>query len=134
MGKTKTRAELEAENRLLRRIEKSRGAAFVIGMLIRYSALVLCVRYGYLTVASLAGKSTLANIVVSALADVRVSETIAWLFGAGGTLFGFAQRRFRKKTVERLSARNMELEKSIDPRRTSSALLPTGDTRPEDES
>lgn len=131
-GPKKSAAVLMAENRLLRRFRTTEGIASVLNNLIRWGAVVAIARYGYLTVARLAGQSTFADIGVSFLADVRVSEAVAWILAGSGALYGAAQRRLRRNTVERIQRRNHELEQAIDPKRSSSRLTIRGETRPED--
>jgi hypothetical protein len=91
----------------------------------------------YLTVDSLAGKTTLANIVFSLLTDMKVSEGVAYAFGAffggGGIAYGEVQRRLRRKVLRDQAHRAALREQVIDPNRSSSNLTPPGDTNPEDE-
>lgn len=129
----KTRAQLEVENRYLRRRTGLEAIASVVNHAIRVGGAVAIAYFGYRTVGVLAGETTTANIGIRFLADVRVSDAVAWLFGAGGVMYGLRQRRLRRSTVERLSGRITQLEKGIDSRRTSSHLTPRGETQPEDE-
>ncbi len=132
MAKQLTPAELRAENRLLRQFRTTEGIASVIRELIRWGGLVLIARYGYLTVAALAGQTTAADIGIKFLADVQISRVFAVLFGGSGIAYGLQQRRLRKNTIERLQGRIQEHERRIDPQRTSSRLTARGETRPED--
>jgi len=134
LGKNKkTPAELQAENRLLRNVKISLGVTSFLSALVRWTGVVLIARYGYLTVNALAGQRTVADIGISMLADVRISEALAWLLAGGGIVYGRQQRNLRKSSIERLHERNKSLEKVIDPARTSSNLTTRGDTRPEDQ-
>lgn len=81
---------------------------------------------------SLAGKFTLADIGISFAGDIKLSESIVYLFGTGGVGYGLYQHRLRRKNIERLASRPIELEKLIDSTRSSSRLTPQGSTRPED--
>ena len=132
MAKKKSKAQLEAELRVLRGTRVSEGVVQVINNLIRWSAIVLVVRYGYLAIETLAGKTTLADVAVSFLTDIKVSVVLAWGAGAGGVVYGLQQRKLRKDTLQRLQDRNQTLEKMIDSSRSTSNLTPRGDTRPED--
>jgi hypothetical protein len=72
---------------------------------IRVAGVVACFYFMYLMVASLAGEVTLADVGIDFLADFRVNTAVAWIFGAGGTVYGMRQRKLRRDTVERLMAR-----------------------------
>jgi len=125
-------AELKAQNRYIRQSRIIYLVTTAINNLFKYGSLLGIAYCFYLIIAVLAGKTTLANIGISFLGNVRISETVAWLFGVSGVAFGYRQRRLRRKTVEHLQTRNIELEKQIDPNRTSSTLTPRGDTNPRD--
>jgi len=86
----------------------------------------------YLGVSRLAGQTTFAQIGMSFIGDIRVSDAVAYVFGGSGFFYGLNERRLRHKKTERLAAHAQELEKIIDPKRTSSGLTPKGTTRPED--
>ena len=86
----------------------------------------------YLSVDSLSGRHTFADIGFAVLADVKISEAIAYVFGAGGVLYGYKYRRLKGDNVERTAERIAELETRLDPDRSSSRLTPRGETRPED--
>jgi hypothetical protein len=130
-GKKKTREQLLVENRLLRRHNAGKAIASVLIELIRWAGLVGIVYVVYLIVDSLSGKQTMANIGVSFLADVKISTALSYLAGGSGVAYGWNQSRLRKSAVERLSGRIKELEKAIDPKRTSSGLTGRGETHPE---
>lgn len=130
--KNKTRAELEAELRALRRTKMTSGLTEIILNLIRFGALVACVYFLSSSIQNLAGKSTDANIFVQFLGDFNVGQGVAVLFGAGGTMYGLAQRSQRQRMIERLHGRIKQLERQIDPRRSSSNITETGDTNPVD--
>ena len=89
-------------------------------------------RYGYLSIETLSGQQTLADIGVNFLTDIKVSVAVAWSVATGGVLYGMRQRKLRRDTVERIQKRNRKLESLLDPNRSSSQLMPRGDTRPED--
>ena len=131
-AKKKSIGELRAENRFLRRLRGQEGIVSVFNNLVRWGGIVLIGRYLYLSILALAGRVTLADIGLNFLANVRVSEAVAWLLGGGGVAYGWQQRKVRKDTVERLAGRIQEKELKRDPGRTSSKLTTRGDTRPED--
>jgi hypothetical protein len=131
LGK-KSKAALEAENRLLRRSDNAMAVASVFNNLIRFGALCFLAYCTYLTIAALAGKETDASIGISFLGNITVSQSFAYIFGAGGVVYGFRERALRQRTIERLQRRVQELEAAQDPSRTSSKLTPRGETRPQD--
>jgi len=81
----------------------------------------------YLSIAQIAGKTTVFTAAMKLLADVRATETVLCIVLA---LMGIGtwkvQRRNKllTKEVSRLS----ELEKKVDPRRTSSGLTEFGES------
>jgi len=129
---SRTRADVEAENRVLRRYRQAEGVASILYNIVRWGGIVLVARYGYLSLDTLAGDRTTADIGIKLLADVRISQALAWLLAGSGTAYGLAQRKLRRDTVQRLQQRNEELELRLDPKRSSSRLTPRGETRPED--
>lgn len=129
----KSNAELLAENRLLRRGNVADGVTSVLVNLIRWGAVVLIFRYGYLTISALGGQVTLASIGISFLGNLTVSQSLAYIFGAGGVIYGLGERQLRKRTIKRLGPKREALEASIDPKRTSSKLTEKGETNPDDE-
>jgi hypothetical protein len=48
-------------------------------------------------VAALAGETTAAEIAFRFLANIRLSEALAWLLGASGIGFGYLQRGLRER-------------------------------------
>jgi len=132
LGKKKTRTELELELRLLRRQRRHEGAVAVLNNLIRWGGLVGLAYFAYRSVEVLAGGTTVADIGLKFLADVKISQLLSYTVAVGGGVYGWRQRKLRRDTVERLQGRIKELEKSIDPQRTSSGLTTRGATNPED--
>lgn len=129
----KTRAALEAELRLLKAQRRSDGIATVGSRAVTWIGIGFCFWCVRLIVDSLAGKRTMADIGVNVLGKVGISTSLAWFLAASCGLYGVAQRRLRKDTVEGMEKRIVELEKGIDPKRSSSNLTPRGDTPSEDE-
>jgi hypothetical protein len=132
VAKAKSRAELQAENRLLRRYRQGETVTSIVTTAIRWTGAIAISWIGYLCIQALSGQQTFADIGVSVLADVRISQALAWLLGGGGVAYGLGQRKLRRDTVERLQGRNQRLERERDPRRSSSQLTPRGETNPED--
>ncbi len=128
----RSKPELEAENRLLRKWRSTEGTVSVVNTVLKFGAFVLIARYGYLAIDALAGQKTVADIGLNLLSDIKISTAAAWTLAGGGILYGRRQRKLKKDTIERLSSRIKDLERRIDPGRTSSQLTERGDTREED--
>jgi hypothetical protein len=79
-----------------------------------------------------AGRDTAATFSLSVITKLQADRWFAYLFGAGGVGYGLVERRLRRRNIKRLTKHTEELEKRIDPERTSSGLTPEGKTRPED--
>lgn len=93
---------------------------------------VACAYFLHLSVLGVAGKTTFADIGLKLLANVSISQGVAYIFGAGCAVYGYKERNLRRKNVERITRRNREMEQVIDPGRSTSALTPRGDTNPGD--
>jgi len=93
---------------------------------------VCIARYGYLAVVALAGKHTLADIGLKLITNMTFSQSVSWVATSGATAWALSERGLRKKVIKQKAKRIQELERSIDPDRSSSSLLPDGSTRPED--
>jgi hypothetical protein len=78
----------------------------------------------------LAGKFTYADIGIKFISDFKV--TIAYTLTSAATAWALLERKLKGDTIKRLSARVTELEKRLDPGRSSSRLTERGTTRPED--
>jgi len=147
----KTRAELEAENRLLRTHSLGDNVSRVVHSLIKYGAYVLIAYYAIAQpIDSLSGKTTQADIKIDSATSLSVNRSdttpvgsrstnyclifgaVSLVFGFAGIAYGWKQAKLRKDVVERIQARNQTLEKKLDPKRSTSSLTPRGDTRPED--
>jgi len=77
---------------------------------------------------ALAGHSTFVSIFSSIAANVSVNQWAAYILAGGGTSYGLAQRRLRKRKVAQLADRIKHLEGRIDPGRSSSGIGPHGTT------
>ena len=128
----KTTAEPKPELAMLRKFQFFDGLFSFLSRAVSMSGFVLIARYAYLSIDSLAGVRTFADIGVDFLADVRLSVAFAWTLAAGGIGYGWSQRRLRKRTVGNMHVRLKELEAGIDRGRSSSGLTRRGDTRPGD--
>lgn len=105
----------------------------IFNRLIRWGGVTACFYFLYLMVDSLAGKTTAADIALKAITDVTLDRGVLYLLTGGTTVWAIRERRLRKRNTRHIAAYTKELEKRIDPNRTSSNLTETGDTHPEDE-
>jgi hypothetical protein len=80
----------------------------------------------------LSGKQTDASVVVNLLLNVKADRWIAYILAGSGIAYGINERRLKRNDIERLTRHTDELERRIDPHRTSSRLRPDGTTRRED--
>ena len=72
------------------------------------------------SVKALAGRASVAHIGVKFLANVKISEAVAWILGGSGVAYGYAQRNLRIGTAKRQGQHIRDLENRLDPKRSSS--------------
>lgn len=90
---------------------------------------VLMVYFGiFRTAHELAGRTTMAAFGMKLFADAKPDELVSYIAAVVGWLFGINAQRLRRNTTERLTRRIHELEKHIDPTRTTSGLTERGQT------
>jgi hypothetical protein len=80
----------------------------------------------------LAGHQTDVSFVLKILLNLQADRWMAYMAAASLGAFGWNERRLRRRDIERLTRHTEDLENRIDPKRTSSRLLPDGTTRWED--
>ena len=124
--------QLERELALRKYVHTSGLIAGTINNIARWTGLVAIAMFAYLCIRSLSGERTNAQIGISILGDVRISEVFAWLLAGSGMAYGRRQRSLRRRAIEHLHPRSKRYEESVDRGRSSSQLTPRGDTRPED--
>lgn len=100
---------------------------------LRYAFYAWVVWNAYLAVKELAGKSTDASFFFQYIFSRDNDYGLPWAVALGCAMWAIFERRFRKQKTAELTARIQELEKRIDPKRTTSGLLASGDTNPRDE-
>jgi hypothetical protein len=130
--KNKSKETLQAEITFLKRGGIAEQVGTVIQAMLKWSALAFAFWCFKEAVIAYAGKTSEANVIVSFLGTMEISNAIAWIFGAGGVAYGYKQRNLKAETVERLQSRIKELEKKFDSRRSSSQLTTKGETNPKD--
>jgi hypothetical protein len=124
----KTQRELDHDLEA-RRIDRR---AMVLEAVVRYGCFAIIAGFAYLIVDTLAGRTTFADIGVRFVGQASVSESLAWILAASGSAYGLRQRKLRRDTIVKQSARIKSLESRIDSKRSSSNLPERGTTRPED--
>ncbi len=154
MAKQKTKAQLQTELKLLRSHGIGNNVTKIIRDLFKYGAILGIAAFTYLSIDSLAGKTTQADIDIKASGSLALNEkqkdtkkiiisvdiltgykialTLAFVFGIGGIAYGRKQAKLRKDVIERYHPLIQKAERIIDPKRSTSQLTQRGDTRPED--
>ncbi len=134
MGKSspKDRAEKEQDLRFRRFVKVVDSVTALGSALICYSAFVLCFYFMYRTAATLAGKTTTANIGLGMFGALRIDALVGYTVGVLGTIYGLRQQKLRRDKTEYLQGRIKKLEMQSDPKRSSSKLTPRGTTNPKD--
>jgi hypothetical protein len=123
--------EIEASAKIL--ALKIDAAARVISTGIKYGCLAYCAWLALQGVRALSGKITLANIALNFLGSISTNNAVCYTVTGGAVGWGYLERRLRKAKTETFQGRVRDLEKLIDPKRSSSNLTPQGDTNPMDE-
>ena len=82
----------------------------------------------YLPIQAAHGEITTISLAQNFLANIHADVYVAWGTAAGGVIFGEVQRRKRNRERVDKDARITELEKKLDPNRTSSLMTPGGET------
>jgi hypothetical protein len=92
-----------------------------------------CVKVMATALSSFSGRASFADLKLSLLANVSFVWTVNIMLSGISIALYFRERRLHNKTRLRLATRVSDLERQIDPQRTSSNLTPEGLTRKEDE-
>jgi len=131
---TKSIAKIELENKARRnaQIISACGGAITTGF--KWGAFVL-IAYAFRdSIVTLAGKETWASFSFQGIAsyvgrETSIAQWVEYLVVLGLLIWGALERRLRKNVIQRVQGRIHELEKQIDPGRSSSRLTPRGETR-----
>ncbi len=86
----------------------------------------------YLDIRELAGKETEASFLFQYFISKDNDYGMPWIIAGAALLYARVERSFRLKKTKQLTERIQELERRIDPNRSSSGLTPTGETNPND--
>jgi hypothetical protein len=101
--------------------------------LFSWTAVCYIVRRLSLAFISFAGKQSVADLGFTLAANISIVWTVSIAVSGLSITLYLRERKLHRRTRERLTARNIELELKIDPGRTSSLLTPKGLTRKGDE-
>ena len=95
----------------------------VIDLLVRYGTIPL---FFWLCVREVAGHETVVNVFINYFA--KGGNLMPWGLAGGASIWAYGERKFRQVKTQRWSQHNMEMEKRLDPNRTSSCLTSSGQT------
>ena len=87
---------------------------------------------GYLSIDTVAGQTTSLEFFHVVTVELLSRSLPWWGLTIGFALWALIERSLRKRKTVKLTKRIEELETKIDPQRTSSGLLSTGETHPDD--
>ena len=127
-----SRKEQDANTEAGLRLKKWEIVADAVHLGIPWGAFVIIFGFVAYMVSHIAGKTTLAQIGMSFIGDIRISDAVAYIFGGSGFAYGLNERRLRHKKTASMAGYSALLETKIHPGRTSSGLTPKGTTRKED--
>lgn len=139
MDVPKAKRDPRSREQLLAEIDKLRTGGVIeqVGQtartLIRVGGVAFIAYMARDVLTEFAGRETSANILVNFLGSISVNVALAWGLAACGVIYGRQQQKLRKRTVSALAGRKSQLERQIDPSRSSSGLTKSGDTHPEDD-
>ena len=100
---------------------------------IRYLTWLGLAYLGYLSIDALAGETTYLEVFNSVTVELLSKSLPWWAVTTVFALWAILERSLRKRKTKKLTKRIERLETKLDPQRTSSGLVSTGDTHPNDE-
>lgn len=95
-------------------------------------ALMFCVYFGSQAVIALAGNETTANFAFSYFTSSESTYGLPWFAAFVGVVYGYGERKLRRRKTQHFQDRITKLERIIDKNRSSSCLATDGQTHPED--
>jgi|SRR5271165_5603628 len=129
---TAPRPRGKIEGEFLLRYKTRETIADAVHLIIPWGSVVAIFGFMYLMTVQLAGRTTLAQIGLNIMGELKLPQLLAYGFGVGGVGYGISERRLRRKKTQEMAEHNAGLEMIIDRKRTSSGLTPKGTTKPED--
>lgn len=123
-----TKAEVEASQKFALKVHVINRSFDLVGTGLRFGGWIALIYMGIVRPLQItAGKQTVVDFMYKAVLDLKLHMVVPW---AAAALFGglwYRERNLRKKTVAREHGRVTELEKQLDPGRTSSGLTIMGE-------
>jgi len=122
----------KAELNFVRRSQAIASFTSIFLAFIRYGAFCVLGYFATKCVSAMAGRTTYANMAMTFLVKMKADKWIAYTLGGGGMLYGWSERRLRQRNIKRFGQAAADMEKVIDPQRSSSHLSTDGTTHPLD--
>jgi hypothetical protein len=129
-GPSKNQLEFQYRGQRLRVLQKfGLYITIMVVAFLGFHCIYLCVR-------ELAGKETNASILLSLYAALKAPRplaiALAYLLTGGATIWGYGERRGKKRAIARLHPMARQAQSLIDAQKGSSNITLSGDTGPED--
>lgn len=128
--KTAEQHALELKYRFRIKVLDVIGAIFNNG--IKFGLLAYCAYLLRGGLIALAGRTTIADLGLTLVGNITITESVELTVTVGAVAYATWERKVRYDKTEYLASRLKEYETRLDPGRSSSKLMPTGTTRPED--
>jgi hypothetical protein len=103
-----------------------------IGQFIKAATYLGVARYAYLSIVELAGKTTTASMALTYITGEGRSQILPWAVSVVAIVWAYTERYLRLKKIVAMGNHNAELERRLDPGRSSSMLTLEGETGPGD--
>ncbi len=132
-GKNKIKASQEEARRTHQRIVRTIDSLFgLLRTVVRTGGWVVAMWLLYLSVKSIAGQHTEFNTTLRGIVNVSASKYVGYVLAVA--IYGAYRREksLKQKAIRDLDDHVKQLERRIDPNRSSSRLTASGTPRPED--
>lgn len=130
--KTFSKDEIEFQYKTSRNNNIATVLSQLINNGLKYGTYIVLIVYSYKAIVALSGKTTIANIIFSLIADLGVKNWIAYTVAILAIAYGVAQKHLRRKNIKEKGQYITELKSSINAKRLSSGLAETGETNSRD--
>lgn len=127
---SRTKAEMQYRATIM--VKLIDASQSVVKWAITGTVIALLGHFATESIKALAGKVTISYLVSKFLGSIAINQWVAWVIAGISTGWACLERRQKRKKIAELSRRPIELEKMIDPGRSSSSITPEGTTRPGD--
>jgi len=108
------------------------AATSIVRTLIRWAGAAVIAWFAYKSFQAVAGKDTTFSAVVNLATKLSIDRWIAYIIAGLSSGCWWYERRTRQKTIKDREEYIRELEKKIDPKRSTSGLTAEGKPRKED--